>query len=467
MGSILPSADAEAADGANSGCLGAMEFDELTLTDATVGALANEPHLLLAQQDIVEARADKRAAVSPFLPKGQLVLDEERFTPSGGFAPVTVVGNNILGGTRTYSAYGSVSVGWNIFSSGRDVAGLHQAEAEVRSSQVALYAQLDDSLSDLLKGYAEAYETRLDLSQQESAVIRLKTIEVRAEDRFQHGGGTIIAIGQAREAALDAEQTLNATCRTLTEKSLALAKAMGAQLPDGRLVLASAELPDAPATAADPTSVPKVVEADPAVVAAKEKLIEAQQKLAQTRSAFGPSIEIDAKRDYLGQNIDSLSAATRTISPNSYRVGVSLIQPIFPFTTESSALSKARAEVRKAEITVGQVQSDVNARIRIAISAQMEANASYRAALSSVAEARSVLTLTTSLRKAGRVDSDSVEHAELDVEKAEVKLRVMASHRQLADWDIARAFEPLSFASILLNRIGIDFTGAGSFDSGF
>jgi outer membrane protein TolC len=464
LGSSTPSAGAEAAGSANIGCLAATAFDELTLTDAAIGALANEPHLLLAQQDVVEARADKRAAVSPFLPKGQLLLDEERFEPAGGYTPVTVVGSNILGGTRTYSAYGAVSVSWNIFSSGHDVAGLHEANAEVRSSQGALVAQLDDSLSDLLKAYAEAYETRLDVSQQESAVSRLKAIEARAEDRFQHGDGTIIAIGQAREAALDAEQTFNATCRTLTEKSLALAKAMGKQLPDGRLALATAELPEAPAIALDSTSVHEIIEADPAVVAAKEKLVEAQAKLTQTRSAFGPSIEIDAKRDYLGQNIDSLSAATHTVSPNSYRIGVSLVQPIFPFTTESSALSRTRAEVRKAEITVSQVKNDVDARIRIAISTQMEANASYRAALSSVTEARSVLALTTSLRKAGRVDMDSVEHAQLDLEKAEVTLRVLASHRRLAEWDVARALEPARFAKNLLAHIGIDFTSAGPFD---
>jgi hypothetical protein len=76
-------------------------------------------------------------------------------------------------------------------------------------------------------------------------------------------------------------------------------------------------------------------------------------------------------------------------------------------------------------------------------------------------EARSVVALTTSLRTAGRVDMDSVEHAQLDLEKAEATLRVMASHRQLVDWDVARAFEPVRFAQILLTRIGIDFTNAG------
>ncbi len=460
-GAGWPCAHARAAETEEAVCPGAAEFDALSLTDAAVRTLANEPHLLLAQQDVVEAGTDKRAAASPFLPKGQLIVDDERFAPSGAAAPVTVVGNNVLGGSRTYSAYGAVSVSWNLFSSGHDVAGLHEAQAEVRSSQAALSAQLDDTLSELLKEYSEVYETRLDLSQQRLAVTRLKTIEAHATDRFSHGDGTIIAIGQAREAALDAEQTFNTTCRTLTEKALALTKAMGTPMPDGRLVLAAGELPEAPAIAADASSVHEVVEADPAVVAAKEKLLEAQAKMTQTRSAFGPSIELDAKRDYLGQNVDSLTSAEHKIGPNSYRIDLTLVQPIFPFTTESSALNRARAEVHKAEITVNQVKSDVQGKLRLALAAQMEANASYRAALSSVTETRRVLELTIMLRTAGRVDLDTVEHAQLDMEKAEVTLHVLASHRQLTDWDVARAFEPSGFAPMLLKRIAIEFI-AGS-----
>jgi hypothetical protein len=65
------------------------------------------------------------------------------------------------------------------------------------------------------------------------------------------------------------------------------------------------------------------------------------------------------------------------------------------------------------------------------------------------------------LRTAGRVDLDTVEHAQLDMEKAEVTLHVLASHRQLTDWDVARAFEPSGFAPMLLKRIAIEFI-AGS-----
>jgi outer membrane protein TolC len=99
---------------ANAECACATRFQPLTLTDAVTQALRNEPRLLLARQDVEESKADITAAVTPFLPKGQILLDDERFVPNHPFEAVTVVGNNILGGTKTYSGYGAISVSWNI-----------------------------------------------------------------------------------------------------------------------------------------------------------------------------------------------------------------------------------------------------------------------------------------------------------------------------------------------------------------
>lgn len=441
-------------------CVAVSASQSLTLTDAVIQSLSNEPHLILAREDVAESKADLKAARTPFLPKGQLIVDDERFVPSNAAAPVTVVGNNILGGTRTYSAYGSVSVSWNILSSGRDMAGFRAAQAGVRASDAALYGQLDDTLSGLLKAYADVYEARLTVDQQSKAVDRLRAIESRSEQRFRQGDGTTIAVGQARSAALDAERTLNQTCSGLTEKSLALAKAIGVQLPAGELLLATSELPALAAAVVDSSDPTAAVENDPEVISAKEKVTEAEAGLRQTHAAFGPSIEIDARRDYLGQDVDSLSLANHAIAPNSYRVGVSLIQPLFSFTTESSAIDKARVALRKAQVSTNQARGDADAKLRTAIAAQVEADASYRAAQSSVTEAQQVVELTVSLYKAGRTDMDSVEHAELDLEKVQTEFRTMASHRLLANWDVARAFQATRFAYALLHQLGIEFPDA-------
>jgi outer membrane protein TolC len=439
-------------------CLAESTSEPLNLSDAVIAALSHEPHLNLAREDVHESTADVRSSKTAFLPKGQLLVDDERFDPHGAAAPVTVVGNNILGGTRTYSAYGSVSISWNIMNSGRDLAAYHGALAGLRASDAALFSQLDDTLSGVLKAYAELHESHLSVEQKGVALDRLKAIAARSEERFRHGDGTTIAIGQAREAALDAEQTMNQACNSLTTKSLALAKALGVRLPANHVLLATSAVPNLPATLADLTDPQPVIEQDPEVVSAKEKVTQAESALKQTHAAFGPSISLDARRDYLGQNTDSLSAANNGIGPNSYRIGVSVVQPLFPFTSESSAITKARSELHKAQIAVEQARGDADARLRTAIAAQQEASASYRAALLSVEEASQVVALTRSLRKAGRTDLDNLEHAELDLEKSKLDAATLESNRNMADWDAARAFYATRFARVILHMLGIEMT---------
>jgi outer membrane protein TolC len=441
-----------------SKCAAANAFQPISLTDAVVQSLSNEPHLIIARLDVVESKADLKAAKTPFLPKAQLIFDNERFVPSGAAAPVTVVGNNILGGTGAYSAYGSIGVSWNIISSGRDMAGYRGAKAEVRSSNAALQSQLDDTLSELLKGYADVFETRLNVDQQSRALDSLRDIEGRADERYRHGNGTAIAIGQARAAALDAERTLNQTCRTLTEKSVALAKAIGVRLPAGQLLLATSRLPDASSAGLSPADAEAAVESDPAVISAKEKVTVAEEKLKQARAAYGPSVSIDARRDYLGQDADSLSGANHTIGPNSYRVGVSFIQPIFPFTSEASAVDKARAELRRAETLADQARMEVDSKLRTTMSAKVEVESSYRAAQSSFTAAQQIFELTESLYKAGRTDLDSLEHSRMDLEKIQVDLLTLASQRAVANWDVERALLSARFAPAFLHQLGIEFS---------
>jgi outer membrane protein TolC len=437
-------------------CAGADEILSVSLGDAIVQSLRSEPHLIMARQDVIESKADVTAALAPFLPKAQIAVDEERFVPSNGFAPVTVVGNNILGGSKTYSAYGSIAISWNILSSGRDVAGYKGAQAQVRASKASLYGELDDTLTAVLKGYAEVYQTKLNVDQQRRSLDLLKEIERRAEERYEHGDGTTIAIGQSREAALDAERTLNDSCRSLTEKSAALAKAMGVRLPVNRLLVAASALPEAPAQNLDARAIDSSVESDPSVVSANEKITAAEQKLKQTHAAFGPTMSIDARRDYLGQEISSLSAANNIIAPNSYRIGVSFSQPIFPFAAEMGAMWKAKAEVRRAQAATDQARIDADGKLRIAVSASLEAEGSYRAAKSNLLEAQRVLTLTESLRQAGRTDQDGLTHARIDLQKAQAESDTLLSQALLAKWELERSFRATQFPTVLLSRLNIE-----------
>ena len=84
--------------------------------------------------------------------------------------------------------------------------------------------------------------------------------------------------------------------------------------------------------------------------------------------------------------------------------------------------------------------------MRGALAAQQEADASLRAARTSLGESQKVLTLTESLYHAGRTDLDNVQHAQMDRDKADAETRSLVSKRASAEWAVAKVVQPARFA---------------------
>jgi outer membrane protein TolC len=425
----------------------------IRLAEAVASSLEGEPQLMIAQQDVAESRSDLTATLAPFFPSAQLALIDERYVPNNSLSPVIVVGNTVLGGAQTKSAYGSISVTWNIMSSGRDVAAYRSAKATVRAASSGLDSQLGDTLAGVLQADADLYEAQVSARGDTSALASLKAIMERADERFHNGHGTTVAIGQARAAVLDAERTLNGACRTVAEKSAALAQAVGIRIPPQQSLTVSELLPMPVPTTVSEADLDASIDANPAVESAKEKISAALAKVQEAERAFGPTISLSLRRDYLGQSPDSFGEANHHIAPNDYRIGLAFEQPLFPLVSEEAQVGKARAAWRRAQATYEQARLEAQTKLRGALGAQREAEATYLAARSSLTEAERVLSLTQSLYKAGRTDLDNVEHARMDRDKAETDVRTFASRRSSAEWLAARVLEPDRFPDLLFEQL--------------
>lgn len=121
--------------------------------------------------------------------------------------------------------------------------------------------------------------------------------------------------------------------------------------------------------------------------------------------------------------------------------------------TEVAAVDKARAELRKAQAGYDQARIEAETKLRGALSAQREAEASFIAAKTSLGESQQVLTLTESLYHAGRTDLDNVQRAQMDRDKAEADTRMLASKRASAEWAVARAMMPKLFPDALFGQL--------------
>jgi len=162
---------------------------------------------------------------------------------------------------------------------------------------------------------------------------------------------------------------------------------------------------------------------------------------------------LSARRDYLGQDAESFGEANHHISPSDYRVNLGIEQPLFPIATEVAAVDRARAELRKAQVGYDQARLEADTKLRGALSAQREAEASFIAARTSLSESQQVLTLTRSLYHAGRTDLDNVQHAQIDRDKTEADTKALASKRASAEWAVTRALRPTVFPNVLFGQL--------------
>jgi outer membrane protein TolC len=168
---------------------------------------------------------------------------------------------------------------------------------------------------------------------------------------------------------------------------------------------------------------------------------------------------LTARRDYLGQSPESLGEANNRIGPYSYRVGIALAQPIFPFLAERAAVDKGTAEIRKMRAGYLQARLDAEKRVESAYNAAREAFASYLDAKSSLGELQHILVLTRSQFKAGRTGLDNVEHAEMDIDKAQCDVDTLASKNVVANWELRRSLQPQEFPQLLFAVLRISNAG--------
>ena len=435
-----------------SPCEDEEPVQHLDLPAAVAQTLNLQPKLLIAEANELASRSELKAATAGFLPQIDLSAVDERYVPSNGSAPVVVVDNTVLGGAQTKSAYGSLSLQWNLWNDGRDVAAYRGAKAGIRAAGNGVDRQLDDTLLGVLKGYSDLYAAEVMVRSDAYAAEALEEVRADAASRYARGYGTEVAVGQARIEALRAAQTLNGACRDLEDKSASLAATVGLEMRVLRRLSVDAP-PEPSMSSLGGSMVGVLVASSPVVAQARDNVDAARMKLRQALGEFGPKISLSVRRDYLAQDPNSFGRANHHIAPADYRVALEFEQPLFPLASEGSDVDRARAEVRKAEASYQQALLDVQTKMAAALSARREAERSYEAAQSSLSDAQQVLDLTQAQYHAGRKDLDAVQHAAIDRDAAEAELEKLSSQRALAEWTAERALLSQQFPGMLLRQL--------------
>ena len=428
-----------------------LTAEPIALGSALQVAEQSQPQYLMAIQDLEKAKAGVLHAWSAFLPSATATVENDRYKPNNSGGPVTVVGNSIVGGNgQGYTSYGAVGVNVNLYNGGRDLAAYRGSKALERASNSSVANTLADTLQAVVVAYGDVFKAQLAVGESGRVLASLKTIQATATERYRDGHGTTIAIGKARNDVLDAERQLYQACHSLRDKSDALVKSMGADVAPGKVLVAGESIPNAGEDLDNVENADAAVMLDPAVIAAQQQVQAAYAKVDQARGAFLPVVAAFAKKDFLGQSLSGWGSANGALSAQSYRVGISIQQPLGPFTSEHADLATANADALRQEAALQQVIVDTRNRLHSAFNALLESRDTAKAAKSSVDESRKLLDLTLSLYKAGRAATDSVEQARVDVQKSERLLGEQETDLRVAGWKLARSLNAGAFASRVL-----------------
>jgi len=441
----------KAPTGEETPCRSGTTFKPLSLAEAVVVAMSEHPQVLIAELELKKANSQVLAAVTPFLPSASVAMQGERFVTQNPTAQATSVGSTVVGGQQSqYSSYASLNVNWNLFNGGKDLAGYRNAIAGVQAGAYDLVRQTNETLSSVLLAYNDLFKAQTALLHQAESTRLLRGVLQRTEKRYAEGVDNQIALSREKIAFAKNEQSTFQVCQTLYDKSAVLASALGLRLPAGHVFQLDTPIPDVEPMNLNDDDLELIIQDDPGVKAAKERAAMAQHKLDQTRASFYPTVAMTGRYDWLGQNPDSVDAAVSSTSPNSYRFGVVLQQPLGPFTAEYAAVETAHADVLKADALYRQALIDAETKLRTVLNAKTQTELSAKTSQLLTAQTRLTFQQTNQLFKDGYADLDAVSQAQINLSKEQEATDELLSDAKLAAWNAYLVLRPDAFAAALL-----------------
>lgn len=424
----------------------------ITLQAAVADAYRSNPQLLAIRQDLERSNATALAATTPFLPSATAGLQTERFVSYAPNSAPVAVGSSIVGGQRSvYTAYPTAGINWNLFNGGRDIAGYRNASAGVRAARADVEDRTITSLTAVFASYSDLLRLQLSTDNQRGIIDLLRRILAETEARYRSGRENLLAVDQIRLTLAQNERGYYDACKALSEKSSAVAAAVGLRIGTAHLLHAvTADFPDA--VDISEKDLQGVVDRDPAVVAAAERIEAARNRIEQARGGFLPTVTAIVRYDWLGQSPESFGSAYSGVDRNSFRAGISIQQVLGPFTSEIAALQTARADYAKAQAAYEAALIDADGRLRTAWNARRQARLALEAATRSAENARETLRLTEQLYGAGRVTQDAVDQSRIVAGREANSVEEWTFDYRLQGWLLYRAMYPEAFAQTVLER---------------
>ncbi len=319
-------------DGSGYWSSGPQVVDSLALDQVVERALRSSPQMVQAETGVQSAVMGTRQAYASFLPNlsvsgGASLSSSERFDPSTGL--------RVSGQTDSYSAGMSSNI--DLFSGGRNVAGVRSAQASEDAAEASLVTRRFSVAVTAKRAFYSVLRAGDLIKITEDRIGQAEENMEAAERRLSAGRATRSDVLRAELQLRNARQAkLEATTQHRTAM-FALGQVVGASGP------VAARRPESLAPtplALSPDRLREMVLAEaPAVLAADAGMDVASAGLSQARSQYMPSIGLRAGYNWV--NTDLQLAHGRT----SWSTSLGISFPVFNRLQREVSVDRANAQL--------------------------------------------------------------------------------------------------------------------------
>jgi outer membrane protein TolC len=358
-------------------------------------AESTNPRTRIAWNDARRVALAAGIAESAYLPKITA-------TAVGGFqgsnGEDSESGTTVLGNGSAHGTISAVSVQWLLFDFGERGAIVDAARQASIISNIAFTAAHQQVIYDVSLAFYVYAAARARLTTATQTLKNAQSVQAAAEDRFQHGVGTVVEVAQARQTTAQANLGVVQATGSVEDAYLTLLSAMGIS-PLTKITVA-----DVSGRALSPAMVAPIETIISQALSRRPDVQSAyaaqKASLANVRAAeaeFMPKLFVSATGAYNSGSLDvtalpGIGQQSSTVNINGSRLGGSILAGVtvslFDGGTRSATLAQARAGADSAAARLNQVRDDAVHQIAIADNALRTSLATHAAAGSLVAAAQ-------------------------------------------------------------------------------
>lgn len=311
----------------------------------------------------------------------------------------TALGVNL--GQTEVSAHGTLSVvslEWLLFDFGEREAIVDAAKQASVISNIAFTAAHQQIIYDVSVAFYQDAAARARLETARDSLKNAQEVQAAAEQRFNHGVGTVVEVAQARQATAQAQLVLVQATGATTDAYLKLILAMGIS-PLTQIQVANVSGRRLSATMYD--SVEQVIHnglaqrPDVLSAFAAQKASEANIRAAEAE--FLPKFFVSGNGAYNNGNLDvtavpSVGQQLPTVNLTNNQLGATILAgvtvPLYDAGTRLAELKQAQANADNAKITLIRTRDEAVRQIVLADNALHTSLAAYSASTQLAAAAQ-------------------------------------------------------------------------------